>query len=76
MIQRYLPSAAAARKTFLVRACEVEERVQDASDATEQAALKEWRDIYRYSFDQNLTGCVVQLEEMEKQTKLIVGEQG
>lgn len=75
-VQRYLPNAAAARKTFLVKAGEVEEHLQAASDVTEQAALKEWRDIYRYSFDQNLTGCVVQLEEMEKQTKLIVGEQG
>lgn len=59
-----------------MKAGEAEVRLQDTSDATEQAALKEWRDIYRYSFDQNLTGCVVQLEEMEKQTKFIVGEQG
>ena len=74
--QRYLPSATAARRALLERASAIEEHLQCTSGATEQAALKEWRDIYRYSFDQNLTGCVVQLEEMEKQAKLIVGEQG
>ncbi len=39
-------------------------------------AHKQWSDIYRFSYNQSLTGCVVQLEEMERYAKLIVGEQG
>lgn len=34
-----------------------------------------WADIYSYSYSESLTGCVAQLEELEKFTKLIVGEQ-
>lgn len=37
---------------------------------------KRWSDMYRYSFNASLTGCVAQIEELEKYTKLIVGEQG
>lgn len=37
---------------------------------------KKWSDIYSYSYNESLTGCVAQLEELEKFTKLIVGEQG
>lgn len=42
----------------------------------ETKAHKQWSDIYRFSYNQSLTGCLVQLEEMERYTKLIVGEQG
>lgn len=37
---------------------------------------KKWAQIYQYSFNESLTGCVTQLEELERYTKLIVGEQG
>lgn len=37
---------------------------------------KKWSNIYSYSYTESLTGCVAQLEELEKYTKLIVGEQG
>lgn len=36
---------------------------------------KQWSDIYSYSYNESLTGCVAQLEELELYTKLIVGEQ-
>ncbi|KAG0650041.1 Brefeldin A-sensitivity 4 [Hyphodiscus hymeniophilus] len=35
-----------------------------------------WAQIYSYSYSQNLTGCVKQLEVLQKYTKEIVGEQG
>lgn len=35
---------------------------------------KTWSDIYSYSYNESLTGCVAQLEELERFTKLIVGE--
>lgn len=37
---------------------------------------KTWAGIYSFSYSESLTGCVAQLEELEKLTKLIVGEQG
>ena len=35
---------------------------------------KTWSDIYSYSYNESLTGCVAQLEALEKFTKIIVGE--
>jgi hypothetical protein len=35
---------------------------------------KTWSDIYSYSYNESLTGCVSQLEALEKFTKIIVGE--
>lgn len=35
---------------------------------------KTWSDIYSYSYSESLTGCVAQLEELERFTKIIVGE--
>ncbi|KAM3503455.1 hypothetical protein MY11210_008710 [Beauveria gryllotalpidicola] len=82
-VPRYLPSAAAARKALLVRSDEVEaELMAHEAEAGAGAPLLEvntrrkWSDTYRFSYNQSLTGCIVQLEEMEKYTKLIVGEQG
>lgn len=37
---------------------------------------RKWAQIYSYSYNESLTGCVEQLEELEKYTKAIVGEQG
>ncbi|KAM3558943.1 hypothetical protein MY1884_003725 [Beauveria asiatica] len=81
-VPRYLPSAAAARKALLVRSDEFEAELtaQEAKEAgaplREVDTRRKWSDTYRFSYNQSLTGCIVQLEEMEKYTKLIVGEQG
>ena len=37
---------------------------------------RKWSQIYSYSYSQSLTGCVKQLEQLQKYTKVIVGEQG
>lgn len=37
---------------------------------------RKWSQIYSYSYSQSLTGCVQQLEQLQKYTKEIVGEQG
>lgn len=47
---------------------------RDASESDKRWE-KKWSDIYSYSYNESLTGCVAQLEELEKYTKLIVGEQ-
>jgi len=33
-----------------------------------------WADVYRFSYNEALTGCVSQLEALERYTKMIVGE--
>lgn len=38
--------------------------------------VEKWAQIYSYSYNESLTGCVEQLTELEKYTKVIVGEQG
>jgi hypothetical protein len=37
---------------------------------------RKWSQIYSYSYSQSLTGCVQQLEQLQRYTKEIVGEQG
>jgi hypothetical protein len=37
---------------------------------------RKWSQIYSYSYSQSLTGCVKQLEQLQKYTIEIVGEQG
>ncbi|KJZ74680.1 hypothetical protein HIM_06030 [Hirsutella minnesotensis 3608] len=75
-VPRYLPSAAAARKRLLLKGVEVDEEMQQHARETDVEWHKRWSDIYRYSYNASLTGCVAQLDELEKLTKLIVGEQG
>ncbi|KAH0601692.1 hypothetical protein MHUMG1_00571 [Metarhizium humberi] len=72
----YMPSAAAARKKLLVKTAEVEEDMSKKAPPNDIKKHKEWSDVYSFSYSESLTGCVVQLEELEKYTKLIVGEQG
>jgi hypothetical protein len=80
--QRYLPSAALARKRLLDKMAEIEaslahtrelERMQSGDDTGER---RRWSQIYSYSYSQSLTGCVRQLEQLIVFTKEIVGEQG
>ncbi|GFP57962.1 protein BRE4 [Trichoderma asperellum] len=75
-VPRYLPSAAAARRRLLVETAAVEDSMAHHSEASDIRWHKKWCDIYSYSYNESLTGCVAQLEELEKFTKLIVGEQG
>ena len=44
--------------------------------STKEKEGRRWAQIYSYSYSQNLTGCVKQLEVLQKYTKEIVGEQG
>jgi len=75
-VPRYLPSAAAARKKLLLRTLELEEEMAWSAEQTDVRQHKRrWADIYSYSYRESLTGCVAQLDELEKYTKLIVGEQ-
>lgn len=45
-------------------------------DVPQIGERKKWVQIYSFSYNESLTGCVAQLEELERYTKLIVGEQG
>ncbi|POR34427.1 Protein BRE4 [Tolypocladium paradoxum] len=75
-VPRYLPSAAAARRRLLVKTAEVDEEMSKHAREGAVKRQREWSNIYSYSYNESLTGCVAQLEELEKYTKLIVGEQG
>ena len=76
--QKYLPSAAATRKQLLdmMRTLEAEFAMSGKLSADEKSEGRKWAQIYSYSYNESLTGCVEQLEELEKYTKAIVGEQG
>ncbi|KND88140.1 Protein BRE4 [Tolypocladium ophioglossoides CBS 100239] len=73
--KRYLPSAAAARRRLLDKTAEVEEEMSRHAQDSDVKWHKEWSNIYSYSYNESLTGCVAQLEKLERYTKLIVGEQ-
>ncbi|KAL3420728.1 hypothetical protein PVAG01_07173 [Phlyctema vagabunda] len=78
-VPRYLPSAAAARKRLLDHMAEMEAvhaHNPGTTHPTTEAEGRKWSQIYSYSYSQSLTGCVQQLEELQKYTKEIVGEQG
>ncbi|TFB00295.1 Protein BRE4 [Trichoderma ghanense] len=83
-VPKYLPSAAAARRKLLLETAALEnemaqhaqEQDQDPHEDASRRWHKKWSDIYSYSYNESLTGCVAQLEELERFTKLIVGEQG
>lgn len=78
--QRYLPSAAMARKRLLDHMALAEaERAQNRGSEISNSKGgdgRKWAQIYSYSYNQSLTGCVKQLEELQKYAKEIVGEQG
>ncbi len=78
-VPRYLPSAAQARKRLLDHMAEIEAEQARNLDVTKVDSVKgnrKWAQIYSYSYSQSLTGCVKQLEQLQKYTKEIVGEQG
>jgi hypothetical protein len=49
---------------------------RDISKVESVKESRKWAQIYSYSYSQSLTGCVKQLEQLQKYTKEIVGEQG
>ncbi|KAI1346963.1 hypothetical protein F5Y01DRAFT_259919 [Xylaria sp. FL0043] len=77
-VPKYLPSSAVARKRLLDRAFEREK--EHAASATysskEQQRKLRLEQVYSYSYNDSLTGCVEQVNQLEKYTKMIVGEQG
>ncbi|KAI0477396.1 hypothetical protein GGR56DRAFT_665417 [Xylariaceae sp. FL0804] len=77
-VPRYLPSAAASRQQLLQEMRELEKRLLASGklSAEEKSEGKKWAQIYSCSYNESLTGCVEQLEELERYTKAIVGEQG
>lgn len=78
-VPRYLPSAAQARKRLLDHMAEIgaeQARNRDMSKVESEKESRKWAQIYSYSYSQSLTGCVKQLEQLQKYTKEIVGEQG
>lgn len=75
-VPKYIPSAAVARRRLLLETQRIEDQIAHNGGSDNLGAHKKWSEIYRYSYDQSLTGCVVQLEKLERYTKLIVGEQG
>ncbi|KAG7111379.1 Protein BRE4 like protein [Verticillium longisporum] len=83
-VPRYLPSAAVARKRLLDRMAEIEAEELAAHKMHRRstglhislATNGKWAQVYGFAFNESLTGCVAQLEELERYTKLIVGEQG
>jgi hypothetical protein len=76
--KKYLPSAPAARKRLMVKMSELEAEYEEDrnKDNPRMGERRKWVQIYQYSYNESLTGCVVQLEELERYTKLIVGEHG
>ncbi|GAW23476.1 hypothetical protein ANO14919_130350 [Xylariales sp. No.14919] len=77
-VPKYLPSAAVARKRLLDRVLEVEREYAAGVHLTSEEQQRELRlaQIYSYSYNDSLTGCVKQVKQLEKYTKIIVGEQG
>ncbi|TGJ80598.1 hypothetical protein E0Z10_g8157 [Xylaria hypoxylon] len=77
-VPKYLPSAAIARKRLLDRVFELEREYADGVKHPNEEQQRELRlgQIYSYSYNDSLTGCVKQAKQLEKYTKIIVGEQG
>ncbi|KAG5943661.1 hypothetical protein E4U60_006543 [Claviceps pazoutovae] len=71
----YMPSAAAARKRLLLKTDQVEQQIATRAPQANARQHKMWSDVYSFSYHESLTGCVAQLEELEKYTKMIVGQQ-
>jgi hypothetical protein len=46
------------------------------SSESKEGGGRKWSQIYSYAYNQSLTGCVKQLEQLQIYVKEIVGEQG
>ncbi|KAI0503420.1 hypothetical protein F5B22DRAFT_629091 [Xylaria bambusicola] len=78
LVPKYLPSAAVARKRLLDRVFQFEKEYAARAKYSNKEQQRELRlgQIYSYSYNDSLTGCVEQVKQLEKYTKMIVGEQG
>ena len=79
--QRHLPSAAASRKPLLKKLSNARSdgNSPDARDPIhcgEVVQRQQMAEAYDYLYHQSLAECVARLEDLEKYTKAIVGEQG
>ncbi|KAI3321097.1 hypothetical protein HD806DRAFT_537749 [Xylariaceae sp. AK1471] len=74
-VPRYLPNAAVARKRLLDRMFQLEKEHAANGKHSSEEERQEMKlgQIYSYSYNESLTGCVEQLRQLEKYTKLIVG---
>ncbi|KAI0203593.1 hypothetical protein F4808DRAFT_417238 [Astrocystis sublimbata] len=77
-VPKYLPNAAVARKRLLDRMLQLERKhsVREKYSTEESRKASTLGRIYSYSFNDSLTGCVEQVKQLEKYTKIVVGEQG
>ncbi|KAI1748570.1 hypothetical protein F4782DRAFT_516558 [Xylaria castorea] len=77
-VPKYLPNAAVARKRLLDQMFLLEKRHAAKEKHSTEGKRRDIRlgQIYSYSFNNSLTGCVEQVKQLEKYTKIIVGEQG
>ncbi|KAI0403290.1 hypothetical protein F4802DRAFT_608175 [Xylaria palmicola] len=77
-VPKYLPNAAVARKRLLDRTFQLELKHAAREPYLTKERRREIRlgQIYSYSCNDSLTGCVEQVKQVEKYTKIIVGEQG
>ena len=75
-VPQYMPSAATARKKLILRTMELDDEIAKSTSDNDWRQHKQWSDIYSYSYKESLTGCVAQLEELERYTMLICGVQG
>ncbi|KAJ8130526.1 hypothetical protein O1611_g3102 [Lasiodiplodia mahajangana] len=77
-VPKYLPNTAVARKRLLDRMFELESEhaAGEIGPSKEKQRDTMLEQTYNYSFNNSLTGCVEQVKQLEKYTKIIVGEQG
>ncbi|KAI1329484.1 hypothetical protein F5Y16DRAFT_99972 [Xylariaceae sp. FL0255] len=77
-VPKYLPSAPVARKRLLEKMAQLEDEVAASGKYSQEEKREEMRltQIYNFSYNESLTGCMQQLSQLEKYTKAVVGEQG
>ncbi|KAI0446327.1 hypothetical protein F4803DRAFT_559499 [Xylaria telfairii] len=77
-VPKYLPNAAVTRKRLLDRMFQLERKHAAKEKYSTEEKQREiiLEQIYNYSFNDSLTGCVEQVKQLEEYTKIIVGEQG
>ncbi|KAI1186618.1 hypothetical protein F5B17DRAFT_440946 [Nemania serpens] len=77
-LPKYLPSAIVSRKRLLDRMFELETEhaTSERYNSKERRQDIMLRQIYSYSYNDGLTGCVEQVKQLEKYTRMVVGEQG
>ncbi|KAL1837750.1 hypothetical protein VTK73DRAFT_4570 [Phialemonium thermophilum] len=55
---------------------ELEAEYRDQTASGPEGERRRWVQVYGFSYNESLTACVAELEQLERFTKLIVGEQG